>query len=204
MYERFMNRFPPDASQPARAYANARLLGLEGFVELVSIGAGVSLGEGIIHVHDEGEAKRARGLVGEAFPEFGDAVEPIAEDWLGRQIAVTFAANGEAELVLFEPGSGEAFEIDCGISYLFDVELIADPVAYLALDLFEEWKEVNSTTPSRGQCVGFKVPLFLGGSGEIDNLEIIDVEVYWSLLGQLRAGTKNLPPGSTVSQVRIE
>lgn len=36
------------------------------------------------------------------------------------------------------------------------------------------------------QCAGYKVPLFLGGKDVLENLEVIDLEVYWSLSGQLR------------------
>ncbi|NUR02000.1 MAG: DUF1851 domain-containing protein [Streptomyces sp.] len=206
MYERFIAAFPPDASREAQPYANPRLANLGGFPELISIGAGASFGDGIIRVHAEGEAQRARELARDMFPEFEDAIEPVAEDWMGRQIAARLRRNSgtAAELLLLEPGSGEAFEIDCNISTLFNDELIDDPDTYLSADLFAEWRRVDSNTLPPGQCVGFKVPLFLGGSGEVDNLEVVDVEVYWSLLAQLRAGTKDLPPGAKISEIRID
>jgi Domain of unknown function (DUF1851) len=52
------------------------------------------------------------------------------------------------------------------------------------------------------QCTGYKVPLFLGGKDPAENLEVIDLEVYWSLSGQLRQGTQTLPPGTSIGQVR--
>jgi hypothetical protein len=43
---------------------------------------------------------------------------------------------------------------------------------------------------------------YLGGKDSVDNLEVIDLEVYWSLTGQLRDGTPLLPPGTSVRQVK--
>jgi hypothetical protein len=54
---------------------------------------------------------------------------------------------------------------------------------------------------SSSQCAGYKVPLFLGGKDSLENLEVIDLEVYWSLSGQLRDGARVLPPGSSIGQV---
>jgi hypothetical protein len=51
------------------------------------------------------------------------------------------------------------------------------------------------------QCVGYDVPLFLGGADTIENLHVEDIDVYWSLTAQLRAATRNVPPGTPISGV---
>ncbi|WP_431278627.1 T6SS immunity protein Tdi1 domain-containing protein [Leifsonia poae] len=51
------------------------------------------------------------------------------------------------------------------------------------------------------ECVGYEVPLFLGGGDEIDNLQVADMEVYWTLTGQLRVATHDLRPGRSVSEI---
>ena len=51
------------------------------------------------------------------------------------------------------------------------------------------------------QCVGYKMPLFLGGKHVLENLEVIDIDVYWSISGQLRQRTKTLPPGSSIRRI---
>ena len=117
---------------------------------------------------------------------------------LGQKVDVV------TQLLLLEPGSGEAFEIDCGIVDLFNVEFIADPITYLAVDLFEQWVAGNPRVPIAGECVGFKVPLFLGGDGAVENLEVTDEETYWSIFGQLKAKTKDLPPGTGIAGIRID
>lgn len=200
MFERFVGRFPPGQGSDPEPWGDQRFRRIEGLSELIGIGAGVSFGDGIIRVHSERDSLNSLALVREMFPEFAKSALPIAQDWMGRQFVVNIE---DGQILLLEPGSGEAFEIDCGISDLFNAEFVSDPLAYLALDLFDEWVATNSVLPAPGQCVGFKVPLFLGGEGEVSNLEIVDAQVYWALLGQLKTGIKDLPPGAKVSEVSI-
>jgi hypothetical protein len=169
-------------------------------------GLEISFGNGIVRIHSENKMLRARNLIEVAFPEYGDGVVPIAKDLMGRQISVLFASatNLFGRLLLIEPGSGEAFQIDCGIEELSDVKLIAEPVNYLSFDLFKECKKRNPRISSSGQCVGFKVALFLGGSGSVDNVEVGDEQVYWSVFGQLRAKVKGLSPGSKIGGAQID
>lgn len=184
MYERFLASFPPDGNEPPSDFPDGALENLPGFRELCDVGAGMSFGNGIVRIHSKAQIVRAARLVGEAFPECSGAI-PIAKDWLGRQYVVP--EGRQPMLMLIEPGSGDVFEVDCGIEELFNTEMPADPVTYLASDLFSEWASVSDEVVPCGKCVGFKVPLFLGGAGAVENLEISDEEVYWSLIGQLRS-----------------
>jgi hypothetical protein len=133
---------------------------------------------------------------------------PLAKDWLGRQFALDFAGAGVAapRLLLIEPGPAEAFDVECGIVQLFDVDMVDDPATFLAADLFAEWRRAGGETPRSSQCVGFKVPLFLGGEGDVSNLEMSDEEVYWSLLGQLSQCpvSSRLQPVDLVAQTLVE
>lgn len=54
------------------------------------------------------------------------------------------------------------------------------------------------------KCVGLKVPLFLGGTASVDNMEITDMELYWSLRAQLLMGTAHLPSGTAIDSVSIK
>ena len=46
-------------------------------------------------------------------------------------------------------------------------------------------EKYNSDEIGLEDCVGYKIPLFLGGNDEISNLEITDMEIYWGICGQL-------------------
>jgi hypothetical protein len=43
--------------------------------------------------------------------------------------------------------------------------------------------------------------LFLGGQDVVENLEVSDLEVYWSICGQLRRGALRLPQGTAINEV---
>ena len=57
---------------------------------------------------------------------------------------------------------------------------------------------------SLNQCYSCKVPLTLGGQIEADNFEPTDLEVHYSILGQLHQQTKRLPAGTKIKNVKIE
>lgn len=42
--------------------------------------------------------------------------------------------------------------------------------------------------PKAAECVGSRLPSFLGGPDEVASLEIADAEVYWVISGQLLCG----------------
>ncbi|CAE6797130.1 hypothetical protein R75461_05007 [Paraburkholderia nemoris] len=48
------------------------------------------------------------------------------------------------------------------------------------------------------QCVGYKRPLFLGGADELHNLELTDLDVYWTLSSQMIAQLSGVPTGTSV------
>jgi len=79
--------------------------------------------------------------------------------------------------------------------------VVDDPETFLATDLFEPWAAAGGRLPGPDECVGFKVPLFLGGAGDVANLEVSDLEVYWSFAAQLRLQSRGLAPGAPIDGV---
>ena len=57
--------------------------------------------------------------------------------------------------------------------------------ACLAEKFFEEWSEFSKIKLQYGRCAGYKIPLFLGGADEKENLEDSDMEVYWEIITQV-------------------
>jgi type VI secretion system (T6SS) immunity protein Tdi1 len=126
----------------------------------------------------------AQALVAEVFPEFVGSARPFAYDWLGRQFAHDRdrVVEGEALVLLLEPGTGAALEIPMSFARFHEEELVNDAEATLAQSFFEEWSaSAGARLPvGRNECVGYRIPLFLGGTDTIDNLEMVDIDVYWS------------------------
>jgi hypothetical protein len=50
----------------------------------------------------------------------------------------------------------------------------------------DQWLAAHPAAIQFDECVGSKVPLFLGGVDGVENLDVTDLDVYWTLTGQLR------------------
>lgn len=82
---------------------------------------------------------------------------------------------------------GEVLNIPCDILEFLNVEIPVYNDACLASTFYKEWVEYCGNKAKLNYCMGYKVPLFLGGEDDISNLEEIDMEVYWSVTGQLNS-----------------
>lgn len=210
MFERFRAGYAAAALRATSPTSRSpwlapRLLAAQGYGEFAAEFAGVSFGEGLYRVHDEETGPGALTLIADAFPEFAARVCPFGYDWLWRQFVVDAGRldNGQPQVLLIEPGTGEALEIPLSFATFHEDELLDYADAALATEFFQAWSTASaSSLPlQRDQCVGYKVPLFLGGQDVVDNLELADLDVYWSICGQLRRGALSLPPGTSINEV---
>lgn len=192
MFERFKKMYgvERDTVDAATIWTDPRLNGIDGYATFAQEYAGASFRGGFYRVHDDQTGPQALSLVADAFPELSERACPFGYDWLGRQFAVDSGrvAAGDPQVLLLEPGTGEALEIPVGFSEFHEVELIEHPDAALASGFFRDWSSANhhELPLLRDQCVGYRVPLFLGGQDTVENLEVSDLDVYWSICGQLR------------------
>jgi len=156
---------------------------------------------GLYRVVDEAEKLAWNARVEAAFPEFAYDVDCFAYDWLGRAFVLrtSRSVKDTVQILMLEPGTGLVLEIPGDLIQFHDEELVQYPDAALASEFHAAWLNGGGAVPSFGECVGYKVPLFLAGADEITNLDVADVDVYWHLLGQLRKQTKDLPPGTKVN-----
>ena len=58
--------------------------------------------------------------------------------------------------------------------------------------------------PSAGQCLSFKVPPVLGGSLDLENVEVCELMVHQSVMGQIHLRVKDLPEGTVIDQVTVD
>lgn len=164
--------------------------------ELMNAAGGRSYSDGLYRIHSPVSARAANVLVTEAFPDFAGRIDCFGYDWLGRQFSADSrrGSTDDPEVLMFEPGTGEALEIPVAFSRLHNEELVDYAEAALAVGFFDEWRRAGGSVPSLEECVGYRTPLFLGGVDGIENLEVSDIETYWTLLGQLRVGALGLGP----------
>ena len=107
---------------------------------------------------------------------------------------------------MIEPGTGEILQIPMSFVDFHNSELVDQRDAVVAFTFFNEWIAANPDALPLGpdRCVGYRVPLFLGGRDELANLEETDLWVYLSISAQLLAQTRELAPGTSISRIRVE
>jgi Domain of unknown function (DUF1851)/SMI1 / KNR4 family (SUKH-1) len=210
MFEPFADRFAVDlvSQQPRSPWSVPALTEVTGYRELMDRFAGCTFERGLYRLHDARSGPRAARWIAEAFPEFAARALPFGFDWSGGQFAIDLARRegGEPQVLLLEPGTGEALKVAATFATFHDEELPQHTDAALGDDFFARWASTHAADlPLRHhRCVGYKVPLFLGGVDDVENLELVDLEVYWSLVGQLRLGAKDIPMKTTIGEVSIE
>ena len=166
---------------------------------------GCTFERGLYRVHSEASAAAASKVVAEAFPEFRARLWCFGFDWLGRQFALDRSRGAAAdwEVLMLEPGTGQALEIPA-FSRFHDEELVDYTEEVLAVSSFSDWISAHSSAVGFDQCVGYRTPLFLGGQDTLGNLEVSDIDVYWTILGQLRLKAMNLSAGISITEIRTE
>jgi hypothetical protein len=137
--------------------------------------------------------------------EYRDRLFVFAYDWLGRQIAFDRkrTVSGEPMVAILEPGTGELLEVPANFRDFLEEELVGYQEAALASSFYREWRDEGGAIPEPDQCVGYKIPLFLGGTDTVDNLELIDMDTYVAICGALFEQSLSLHPGQKVSDISI-
>jgi hypothetical protein len=111
--------------------------------------------------------------------------------------------KGEFLLLMLEPGTGQALELPVSFLEFHNKELIEYREAALAADFYDDWRQSGGFPPKFEQCVGYNKPLFLGGSDSVQNLELVDLDVYWTITAQLLSNIRNLTHGTPIGEIRF-
>ncbi len=161
--------------------------------------------EGAYSLHRTQDIERYTALAVTAFPDFAKRITCFGSSWLGCQFATDEArvVGGERQILLLEPGTGEALEIPAGLDTFHTGELIEQPDAVAAYSFFKEWLSGGGEAPHYNQCIGYRTPLFLGGEDQVTNLERTDFAVYWGISAQLLEKVRGLPIGTRINNVSI-
>jgi hypothetical protein len=179
--------------------------GASGLTDFLSTHAGGSYERGLYRIYSVADMQRWTAIAAEAFPDFRQRILCFGSDWLGRIFALDFArkSNGQFLVLMLEPGTGQALEIPATFMDFHNQELVQYQNEALAVEFYRAWQASGGEIPAFEQCAGYKKALFLNGSDTAENLEITDMEVYWSIAGQLLSKIRGLPEGTRLDSIRI-
>jgi hypothetical protein len=121
-----------------------------------------------------------------AWPIVKEHLTVFASDWQGNQIGFDRrrVANGEPEISLFEPGTGKILKVSRSFRDLIDTDLLLKREPIFVESIYHQWIK-SRRQPQFGECVGYKIPLFLSGTDSLTNMTLSDMDVYLTLSGNL-------------------
>jgi hypothetical protein len=204
VFEAFQQHFTPDLSALPDAAGAPPGLGVPGLGELIARFGGASFNGGLYRVIRGSDIGTWNARVSLGFPVFAERITCFGYDWLGRAFAADAQPREQGGVLMFEPGTGEVFDVPANVLSFHDVELIQHSDRALASGAHKEWLARGGEIPAYAECIGYRVPLFLNGKDEFDNMELSDLDVYWHLMGQLIVKTKHLRPGTKVGPVTTD
>lgn len=74
---------------------------------------------------------------------------------------------------------------------------------YLPIQVVGDLRLAGSVL-SFGEVYSFKIPPILGGTYELENIEICDIQVHFSILGQIHRQVKDLPDGAEIGSIKLD
>lgn len=195
----------PAGQAPRTPFRDPFLLSTPGYAELAERFAGCTFEAGLYRVFDAAAGAKATDLARAVYPGGARRLYPFAMDWLGRMFALDAdrVVDGEPQIMLLEIGTGDALEVPYGLVAFHDEHLTDDPEPALAVTGWGAWSESHPDAvplPTE-KCVGYELPLFVGGRDDPDNMEVSDWEVYWTVVGRLKLRTAGLSEGTPIPDV---
>lgn len=172
------------------------------YKELLLEYGGKSFDQGLYTIHTFKDSLKWTDLLTHYFEKYDGEVICFAHDWMGRQFCVPTKSN--ECIIVFDPATLE--DLFLGENLInFHNNILTDKIGFLAVDLFDNaLKQLRITGIDNHKCLGFKIPLFLGGKEEVWNYEVSDLEVYWDLEFQLYNQVKNIPDGTLIGKVSVD
>lgn len=193
-FESFEDVFKADEKTITRkVYEHPTLMRCKNYKEFAEKYAGASFNEGIFRFYDSESGPAMQQIVEDTFFKGYPTTHIVfASDWLGKQYAIDpeDVVDGEPQITMFDVEENTGFAIPMSFWIFLEEGLLEYRDITVCFDLFEDWLESNdySKLTSPYNCAGMTVPASLGGECDVDNLAVIDMEVYWSLTSQITQG----------------
>lgn len=159
---------------------------------------GVSLERGAYRIHGETAAAHWTEIVTSFFGVTD--IRCFGCDWLGRQ----FARHSADEVLHFDMETGECHRTFRNLVEFHNVELVENFERVTAIAGFRDWLALDPQPLQPTECVGYRIPLALGGEDDPSNFERCDMDVYWDICGQIRAQISDVEPDTPVSGVKLD
>jgi hypothetical protein len=130
----------------------------------------------------------------------GDSVRLLLVSTIGDM----FLAGSNGQVLRLDTGTGQLQQIASSVDEFQQLRQQPDSVdqwfiPHLVGDLIS-----SGVRLSPGQCYSYKKPPIFGGEIQSANFEPMDLAVHFSVLGQIHKQVKDLPPGTKITNLKIQ
>lgn len=190
-FDAFESFFKLDvAPRPNSAWQHPTLLASAHYKEFAQEYAGATFNNGMYRVLDSESGPAMQEIITSALPPSAShEIVPFASDWLGRIYSIdpNEIKDGEPRVTLSEIEDLTSYVTPLSFLEFHNEGLLHYEEATVNLALHKEWIDSSGSEEIKNPylCAGQIAPNALGGSCNVKNLKIIDMEVHWELTSQI-------------------
>lgn len=134
-------------------------------------------------------------MIESVFPTVAGKIVPFAVDWMGRVFAIDSSLcdlHEAATVTCFDLAEPSSFTTNANFDDFHNSVAVDMTDELLNINQLHQWTASHSLPEDGVSCIGYKIPLFMGGLDEIDNMELSIRSVYLHLLTELFKVTDHL------------
>lgn len=194
MFTKFNRKYIPDQQVFFKTFKND--------AEFLRNFSSISFNNGIYRIINGSMQSRWNSFISDYFAAY-TGVQVFASDWHGR----IFASDKEKHnrIFIFDISFDEVLEIPVSFSDFHNIEMVDFEEDLLCKNFYQSWLEYSiNTIPSLDECIAYKTPPCLGGIDSVNNLELINMDVYWTICGQILLQTRGLPDGTHIGKIHVD
>jgi hypothetical protein len=137
----------------------------------------------------------------ELISEWRSLLPKTFDIWLVNRFGDIFAVFEDGSVHLLDVGRGIIERLADSREHFIDrMDQDGNGEGWLLTRLVDECVAAGMKL-KENQCYGFKIPPILGGDYEVENVEVTDLSVHYSLQGQICRQVRDLPPGTKINGV---
>lgn len=204
-YDRFLSNY---FTEEKESHASSKITNSNviGWSELFDHYNGCSFNSGMYRLIQNENLEDWGALIYSVFPAFEGRITPFGYDWLGRFFCLdNDRKNNDQQLVLlFSPFSNEVLEIPATFYEFHNIVLVDQSEPALECNLFRQFiKQKNISRIALDQCAELSVPMYLGGSFTISNMDLVELKFYWEVTSQIISQIESYPVGTPIHEVKL-
>ena len=123
--------------------------------------------------------------------------------WLANRFGDLFLVLDKGKVQMLDLGAGTLKTVAASRDQFYEQigeEEIAESCLLISLT---DKCVADGMVPRKKECYSFKIIPALGGQFEVDNVEVTDISVHYSISGQLHEQIKDLPAGTKVGKIQV-